>query len=349
MNDAFRFLSYHADTISFNALHVYHSALPFTPTETQLRKIYAHELETSVKARCGVERGWDPTVMVIWCKAPICGVSWSPDGRFIAAAGSNSIEIRDTLTGSSVVSIDWPKPWFYVSSYIDEVDVRHRLKELVQIPAMPIEGRTVESRLVKAFKHAEHIASLTPISSLKNVLGSLLSLINAGFFYEDHQSTHIRELKSRIRSFTGIVLMQIKEKELSDVPRQLVNDLEEFTRRVQHRASIPVTDHFQRTIESITATCRQKLSQGRLERFEVVTADKSAHLTREVSILCSCVSGAIEQFIVSPVENNSFTVILTRYSQERESMQLLKNVVEVKRRVSESPVDEFQLSTTDEK
>ncbi|KAH9021846.1 hypothetical protein EDB85DRAFT_2152139 [Lactarius pseudohatsudake] len=71
VNDTSRFLSYHADTISFNALHVYHSALPFTPTETQLRKIYAHELETSVNVPHGVERGWDPTVMVMRHEEPV--------------------------------------------------------------------------------------------------------------------------------------------------------------------------------------------------------------------------------------------------------------------------------------
>ena len=106
MNDVFRFLSYNADVISFNALHIYHSALPFTPTETQLRKFYAHELETSVKTLHGVERGWDPTLMVMRFNAPIYRFSWSPNGRFIAAAGSEFVQIRDTLIGSSVVTID---------------------------------------------------------------------------------------------------------------------------------------------------------------------------------------------------------------------------------------------------
>ncbi|KAH9032224.1 hypothetical protein EDB85DRAFT_1956245, partial [Lactarius pseudohatsudake] len=91
LNDTFRFLSYHGGTISFNALHVYHSALPFTPTETQLRKIYGHELETSVKVPHGVERAWDPTVMVVRHEEPVCCVSWSPNGRFIASAGHKSI------------------------------------------------------------------------------------------------------------------------------------------------------------------------------------------------------------------------------------------------------------------
>jgi hypothetical protein len=243
VNDALRFVSHHAETISFNALHVYHSALPFTPTETQLRILYAHELETSVKAPHGVERRWDPTVMIMRFKAPIYGVSWSPSGRFIAAAGSEFVEIRDRLVGSSVVSIDLPKPLFYVSSYIEEVNVEHRLKKLIQRPAIPIEG-TEESRVVKALKHAEDIASLAPISGLKNVLGSLLALIHGGYHQSQEQIVTLGELGLRIELFTGVVLMQIKEKESSNVLRQVINDLEEFTRRVQNRIFISVTDHF---------------------------------------------------------------------------------------------------------
>ncbi|KAI9439119.1 hypothetical protein H4582DRAFT_117919 [Lactarius indigo] len=301
VNDAFRFLSYHADTISFNALHVYHSALPFTPTETQLRKMYAHELETSVKASQGVDPGWDPTMMVMRCnQAPVWGISWSPNGRFIAAAGSKSIEIRDTLIGSSVVSIDLPKPLFYLSSYVDEARVEHRLKKLVQMPAIPIEGWRVESRLVKALKHAEDIASLVPFSGLKNVLGSFLALVRAGYNTGGQsRAAGMKGLESRIKSFTEVVLVQIKEKESSDIPCQVTNGLEELTR----------------TIEAIAATCRQTLSQGNLERFADGTDGVKAYLNWKVSISYSRISDAIKQFM------------------ERETTQLLENDVEVKRTI----------------
>ncbi|KAH9059409.1 hypothetical protein EDB83DRAFT_2387554 [Lactarius deliciosus] len=231
VNDAFRFLSYHADTISFNALHIYHSALPFTPTETQLRNIYAHELERSAKILNGVERGWAPTMMVMRFKAPIWGVSWSPNGQFVAAVGSKSIEIRESIIGSSVVSVDLPKALFYVSSYIDEVDVGHRLKGLVLMPAIPIGGQTVESYLVGMLNYTEYIASLTPISGLKNVLGSLLALVHAG--YTNGQDGPMWNLACGVGSFTNVVLMQIKEKKLSDVPRTVINDLEGFTRSIE--------------------------------------------------------------------------------------------------------------------
>ncbi|KAH9058125.1 hypothetical protein EDB87DRAFT_953266 [Lactarius vividus] len=278
VNDAFRFLSYHADTISSNALHTYYSALPFTPTETQLRKIYAHELETSVKISHGVERGWDPTVMVMRFKAPIWGVSWSPNGQFIAAVESKSVEIRDTLIGSSVVSIDLPKPLFYVSSYIDEVDVGQRLKGLVQMPAIPIGGQTMESYLVEMLNYAGYIASLAPVSGLKNVLGSLLALIHAGYNYG--QDEPMRNLASSVGSFTEVVSMPIKEKELSDIPRTVINDLEEFTR----------------AIEAATATCRQKLSRGRFERFAAGIETVRTQMIREVTNFYSCISDAIERF-----------------------------------------------------
>lgn len=94
---------------------------------------------------------------------------------------------------------------------------------------------------MEALKHAEDIASFAPVSGLKNVLGSLLTLI-----HDDYHGSHalkVSKLGSCIKSFTGVVLMQFKE-ESSDVSRQLINDLEEFTRRVRHRVFIFVTDHF---------------------------------------------------------------------------------------------------------
>ncbi|KAF8266951.1 hypothetical protein EI94DRAFT_98742 [Lactarius quietus] len=317
MNDASRFLSYHADTISFNPLHVYHSALPFTPTETQLRKVYAHELKTSVKAPHGVEQGWDPTVMVKRCEVPICGVSLSPNGQFITAIGSKTIEIRDTLIGSSVVSIDLPKPLFYisVSSCIDGVDVGYRLKELVQVPAMPIEGPEVESRVVEALKHAEDIADLTPVSGLKNVLRSLLALIHAGYNYEQDRFMHLRKLQRRVEVFTKVVLMQIKGKELSDIPRRVLSDMEEFTRE----------------IEALTTTCRHMLSQGRLDRFAAGVENMRLHLIWEVSIWYRCISDAIEQFM------------------KRDAIQQLESVVDVKRGIEaiypENGKNSFNVST----
>ncbi|KAF8273553.1 hypothetical protein EI94DRAFT_1715265 [Lactarius quietus] len=293
LGDAFRFLSYHADTISFNALHIYYSALPFTPTESHLRKIYAHELKTSVNARSGLEQRWDPMAMIMQCNEPIWSVSFSPNGRLIAAAKSKSMEIRDALIGTSMISIDLPTPLFYVSSYSDELDVWYRLKELVQKPA------TVELEVVEVLERGEEIASLAPISGLKNVLGSLVTLIHAGYEFGLLWQMETTRLEVRIKSFTEVVLRRLKKKKTSDVPRQTVNDLEELTR----------------TIEALTATCRQRLSQGRLEGFTGLTVLMSVHLRREVSLLYSRISNAIEQFM------------------SRETMQLPGNVVGVKRRI----------------
>ncbi|KAI9451522.1 hypothetical protein BJY52DRAFT_1215022 [Lactarius psammicola] len=236
--------------------------------------------------------------MVIWCKAPIYGISWSPNGQFIAAAGSKSVEIRDTLIGSSVVSID-SKPLFYISSDTDEVHVGDRLKGLVQIRAMPTNGRT-ESRIVKTLKFAEDIASRGPVPGLKNVFSSLLALVHAGYNGHGLTQTLVMEgLEIRIRSFARVMLMQIMFS--SDFPRQVIDGLEEFIR----------------TIETITATCRHKLSQGRLERIAVGMGIKyvRAHLEREVSISYSRISDALKQFM------------------KRVSIQQLEDVVEVKRTI----------------
>src|ERR1700735_5008564 len=76
---------------------------------------------------------------------------------------------------------------------------------------------------------------------------------------------------------------------------------------------IPVTNHLQsqRTIEVITAYCRQMLSQGRLDRFAVSvgSANVRRHLIWVVSALYSRISDAIEQFMVSPLPNYSYSLV----------------------------------------
>jgi hypothetical protein len=57
-------------------------------------------------------------------------------------------------------------------------------------------------------------------------------------------------------------------------------------------------------IEAITATCRQKLSQGRLERFGMVE-DVGVDLRQDVSTSYRRISSAMKPFIVSPVGNNN--------------------------------------------
>lgn len=180
--------------------------------------------------------------MAIWCKAAVCDVSWSPDSHLIAAAGSKFVEIRDTLIGSLMVSIDLPKPLFYVSSDTDEARVGNRLKNLVKIHTKPDKGQRVESRVVEALNDAILELRFAPVSGLKNVLSSLIALVYAGYNYE-HDRIDMGKLESRIRLFTGVVLKQIKEKKPNDVPRRVINHLVELTRRVQPRMVIPVADY----------------------------------------------------------------------------------------------------------
>ncbi|KAH9021192.1 hypothetical protein EDB85DRAFT_1895803 [Lactarius pseudohatsudake] len=123
------------------------------------------------------------------------------------------------------------------------------------MPAIPIGGQTVESYLVAMLNYTEYIASLTPISGLKNVLGSLLALVHAG--YNDGQDGPI-------------------------------------------------------SIEATTATCRQKLSRGRFERFAAGMESVRTQLIREVTISYSCISDAIERIM------------------KGETVQLLDNVGKVK-------------------
>ena len=57
-NDSQRFLLEHLDTIHDSPSHIYHSALPFSPTSTWLREHYSSELSQEVKVVRGLLAGW---------------------------------------------------------------------------------------------------------------------------------------------------------------------------------------------------------------------------------------------------------------------------------------------------
>src|SRR5258705_10360180 len=59
MQDIECFLRQFHDILEGSAMHIYHSALPFTPSSSLIRKHYAKELENEVQIIHGQPQGWD--------------------------------------------------------------------------------------------------------------------------------------------------------------------------------------------------------------------------------------------------------------------------------------------------
>lgn len=98
--DAERFILEFFDPISISALHIYHSALHFVPSSTQLRRLYAHELAGVLTISTGLNESWGACLRVIGTTSPVRSLSFSPDKAYIASVtDADGVQLRKTATG----------------------------------------------------------------------------------------------------------------------------------------------------------------------------------------------------------------------------------------------------------
>jgi WD40 repeat protein len=101
--DVQRLVWEHYDVISRSAMQVYYSALPFTPTQTDLHRLFVDSnCERSlVRVTCGVKSHWDACLQTINLNNEIYSTSVSKDGSSIAAGDDGGqITIIDMVTGA---------------------------------------------------------------------------------------------------------------------------------------------------------------------------------------------------------------------------------------------------------
>ncbi|KAF9505219.1 hypothetical protein BS47DRAFT_1374330 [Hydnum rufescens UP504] len=91
LSDSHRFILVYAEVIRASALHVYHSALPFTPHNTLLYKTYCGEGVDSVKGHSDE----------IWA------IAFSPDGLCLASASlDHTVQLWNPTSGASIAKLD---------------------------------------------------------------------------------------------------------------------------------------------------------------------------------------------------------------------------------------------------
>jgi WD40 repeat protein len=101
LGDCQRFIREFFPVLSVASSHTYYSALPFTPRESALHKIYGHELKQSVKVYCGVGNHWDPCLRTIeGHDHAVMSVTVSPDGTHVLSGSyDTSVRLWDFVTG----------------------------------------------------------------------------------------------------------------------------------------------------------------------------------------------------------------------------------------------------------
>src|ERR1700751_4868671 len=82
--DLERFTFEFFDPISAAALHIYYSALPFSPLNSKIRAYFHHDLEQSVAVMNGIEQSWSVNLRTMeGHSGSVDAVAFSQDGTHI--------------------------------------------------------------------------------------------------------------------------------------------------------------------------------------------------------------------------------------------------------------------------
>ena len=106
LNDTYRFLFSHHQTISESAMHTYYSALPFTPHNTRLYPLYEQETRHSITVLRSISPTWTSCLSTLsFFEGRGCILSISPNGMWLAAGQDRTIVILDARTTASQCQI----------------------------------------------------------------------------------------------------------------------------------------------------------------------------------------------------------------------------------------------------
>jgi WD40 repeat protein len=89
-----------------SATHIFHSALPWSPTSSLIRNIYQRQLTGEAHPTNAVDATWDVCIRTIQVYHRVDRAVFSHNGTLIAILGMNRIKIFDAVTGACLATFD---------------------------------------------------------------------------------------------------------------------------------------------------------------------------------------------------------------------------------------------------
>jgi WD40 repeat protein len=107
IDDFERFILRFFDIIKESAMHIYHSALPWSPTLSLIRELYGRQMMREVMLVNATDAHWNSCIRTIPFDGadPIC-VVFSPKGSALAVASYKGVKIFETATGVATFQIE---------------------------------------------------------------------------------------------------------------------------------------------------------------------------------------------------------------------------------------------------
>jgi WD40 repeat protein len=106
VDDCERFILRFFDVITQSVMHIYHSALPWSPMSSLTRQLYQREMTTEVKLVNGINARWDSCIRTIPVHNWVYRIVFSHKGSALAVIADNSTKIFETATGVVTFEID---------------------------------------------------------------------------------------------------------------------------------------------------------------------------------------------------------------------------------------------------
>jgi WD40 repeat protein len=107
-DDCERFVLKFFDVMEQSAMHVYHSALPWNPTSSVVRRLYRSDLMMEVKLVDAVDDAWNACIREIRVNGEPHAIIYSPTGALIAVYTRYRMLLFDSMTGVERASFDTP-------------------------------------------------------------------------------------------------------------------------------------------------------------------------------------------------------------------------------------------------